>query len=200
MKIFGVGLNKTGTTTLGAAAALFGLRTKSWDAALFRSTIINKERAVLWETIDQFDVFDDFPYSLLYREIDARYPGSKFVLTERESVEKWLKSIKAHAMRASPLSVTHKTVYGSRFPHGNEDAYIDYYNNHNTEARGYFDGRPDDFLTICWEKEKDLDRLAEFFGVEAPTTPVPHANARAAKLANPTRLAYNFAARLWQNL
>jgi hypothetical protein len=159
LKVFGIGLNKTGTSTLGAAGELLGLRDKSWDAGLFHDTMIEGRRDRLWRAIDEFDLFNDFPYPLLYPEIDARYPNAKFVLTRRSSPEVWLSSIKSHSMRASPSSRTHRVVYGLRYPHGCEDLYLEYYKRHFETAREYFANRPDDFLEICWEEEGELSRL-----------------------------------------
>ena len=200
MKIVGIGLNKTGTSTLGAAGAAMGLSCKTWDPALFRATIVKGHRDALWATIDAFDLFNDFPYPLLYREIDARYPGAKFVLTRRASPEAWLSSLKAHAMRGAITTRTHKIVYGWQYPHGRESAFLDYYERHNEEARRYFADRPADFLEICWEEEKDWTRFASFLGKPAPTAPLPRANARAAKKINPMRYAWNIGGRFLQNL
>lgn len=199
MKVFGIGLNKTGTSTLGAAGALMGLSVKTWDAALFAETIVEGRRDTLWTTIEAFDLFNDFPYPLLYREIAARYPNAKFVLTRRASPDAWLASLKAHSMRASPGSRTHQIVYGHRYPHGWEAAFVDYYERHNAAARDYFARRPEDFLEICWEEETGLSRLAGFLGLEAPAAPLPRANARAEKFVNPLRYAWNVGARLVQN-
>lgn len=198
-KIIGIGLNKTGTSTLGAAGELLGLRVKTWDAQLFRETVIERRRETLWKVIDAFDLFNDFPYPLLYPEIDARYPGSKFILTQRTSPDAWLGSVKAHAMRASPSSQTHRLVYGYQYPHGRESAFLEYYTQHNERARRYFADRQDDFLEICWEEESDWSRLTAFLGAEPPDAPLPRANARVSKLVNPLRYAWNVGARFAQN-
>jgi hypothetical protein len=200
LKVFGIGLNKTGTSTLGAAGELLGLRDKSWDAGLFHDTMIEGRRDRLWRAIDEFDLFNDFPYPLLYPEIDARYPNAKFVLTRRSSPEVWLSSIKSHSMRASPSSRTHRVVYGLRYPHGCEDLYLEYYKRHFETAREYFANRPDDFLEICWEEEGDLSRLADFLGREAPAGPVPRANEREGKRVNPLRYSWNCGGLLLQTL
>lgn len=194
MKVFGIGLNKTGTSTLGEAGRLMGLRVATWDPALFRETIVEQKRDRLQRTIGANDLFNDFPYPLLYRELDADYPGARFVLTRRASPEAWLKSIKAHAMRASPSSRTHEIVYGRRFPHGAEETYLNYYERHLREVREHFAGRDKDFLEICWEGEADWSRLATFLGVAAPSAPIAAANASAGKRVNPLRYAWNVAA------
>lgn len=195
-KIFGIGLNKTGTSTLGAAGAQLGLRCKTWDTRVFESAIAHNERDLLWATIETHDLFEDFPYPLLYREIDARYPDSRFVLTTRRNAEDWLVSLKAHSMRARPGSLTNTLVYGYRYPHGREAHFIDFYERHNADARAFFKTQPGKFLEICWEEEAGWERLCGFLGVAAPEGPLPKANARAGKSVNPLRFAYNLGARL----
>ena len=41
--------------------------------------------------VEQFDAFEDNPWPLLYRELDERFPGSKFILTRRPT-ENWINS------------------------------------------------------------------------------------------------------------
>lgn len=81
-KVVGVGLNKTGTSTLGVCLRHWG----------FRHTSVSKEAFALWRSggaaalkreVRRFDSFEDWPWALMYREIDAAYPGSKFILTRR---------------------------------------------------------------------------------------------------------------------
>lgn len=200
MKIFGIGLNKTGTSTLGAAGERLGLRAKTWDADLFHETIVEGRRDRLWEVIDAFDLFNDFPYPLLYPEIAERYPDARFVLTRRSTPDAWLASVKAHAMRASPASRTHRVVYGLQYPHGFEQSFLDYYVCHNAAARQFFAGRREAFLEICWEEERDWSRFAAFVGREPPDGPLPRANAREGKRVNPLRYAGNVAGLLAQRL
>lgn len=195
-KIFGIGLNKTGTSTLGALGALLGLRCKTWDARLFDAVIARGEREALWATIDAHDLFEDFPYPLLYRELDAQFPGARFILTVRESAEAWLASLKAHSMRGRTGSRTNALVYGLQYPHGREAHFIDFYERHNAAARLYFAERPQDFLEICWENEPSWERLCAFLGVEAPPGPPPKTNARDGKTVNPLRYAWHLGARL----
>ncbi len=195
-KIFGIGLNKTGTSSLGAAGAALGLKCKTWDRDVFKTAIVDGDRSLLWETIDSFDLFEDFPYPLLYPEIDARYPGSAFVLTRRADPAAWLASLKAHAMRARPSSKTHKIVYGFQYPHGREAHFLDFYERHNETARRYFADRPGDFLDIAWEEEKDWTRLCAFLGAPPSSEPLPRANKGANKSVNPLFYAYHLGARM----
>ena len=197
MKLFGIGLNKTGTSTLGAACALLGLKSKTWDADLFHKVTVQGDKTALAQIINAYDAFNDFPYPLIYRELDQQYPGSKFVLTLAPTPEKWLASLKAHAMRAKPSSKTHKIVYGFQYPHGHEQVFMDYYLRHCDEVREYFANRPDDFMEVCWANEKDLSRFAGFLGKSPCTLATPIANSSSQKMVNPLRYGWHLGHRLY---
>jgi len=80
MKIVGVGLNKTGTTTLGTCLSHWGLNHIGWNQSafdLYRKNELNE----LMEWVDRFDSFEDWPWPFIFKDIDKPYTGSKFILT-----------------------------------------------------------------------------------------------------------------------
>src|SRR5262249_9811138 len=77
MKIFGIGLSRTGTTSLTYAFAELGLRAHHFP----------RTRAF----IDEADAATDTPVAAWYKELDVLYPGSKFIVTPR-SIPDWLDS------------------------------------------------------------------------------------------------------------
>jgi hypothetical protein len=77
MKIFGIGLERTGTTSLAAAMRRIGFTTHHFP----RST----------NEIAEADFSNDITVACRYRDLDRLYPGSKFILTVREE-EAWLDS------------------------------------------------------------------------------------------------------------
>jgi hypothetical protein len=80
MKIIGVGLSKTGTSSLAAALNQLGFRcVHSWQAYA-----IGVQAAMV-----------DGPAASRYRELDIMYPGSRFILTLRQR-EAWLESCRKH--------------------------------------------------------------------------------------------------------
>ena len=82
-KVFGVGWAKTGTTTLGECLRLLGSRHQSAMFGLVPDLEAGR-REVIADAAEPFDSVEDWPWLLLYRELDVRYPGSRFVLTTRE--------------------------------------------------------------------------------------------------------------------
>ena len=83
-KVFGIGLSKTGTTSLNTALNLLGIPS------------IHLPRSL--EQIEVFDGATDISVAVAYQELDRLYPGSKFILTIRH-LRSWLRSNKLHRQR-----------------------------------------------------------------------------------------------------
>ena len=90
-KIFGIGLSKTGTSSLARALEILGYRTRDYPG--IERYLRGDVTSVDLEVVDAHDALTDTPIPSFYRELDARYPGSKFVLTVRER-QGWLLSCK----------------------------------------------------------------------------------------------------------
>jgi len=175
-KIFGIGLNKTGTTTLGECGRLLGLRCTGCSPLLLRDVVRRRDFTRVREAVSRHDLFEDWPWPLIFRELDAMYPGSKFVLTLRESEHAWLESLKSHAMKTHPVRHSRRLAYGYSYPHRHAQAHLEFYRRHNDAVREYFRDRPGDLLEVCWERGDGLDKLCNFLGLDTPDAPLPHAN------------------------
>jgi len=101
VKIFGIGLNKTGTTTLGYCFRELGFNHKSYDLKLLKH-YHNNNMDPIFKTVNQFDVFEDWPWPLLYKMLDKKYNNARFILTVRKDPETWYGSLRKHADRTGP--------------------------------------------------------------------------------------------------
>ncbi len=173
-KVFCIGFHKTGTTSLEVALTKLGYRvtgafgTKDPDIA-------DKVHGLAFAKVADYDAFEDNPWPILYRELDERFPGSKFILTRRPA-EAWIRSqVKDFATTETPMR---RWIYGENAgcPEGNEDIYVARYERHNREVLEYFKDRPDDLLVIDLPHDDGWGRLCAFLGVKAPDEPFPHAN------------------------
>ena len=94
-KVFGIGYNKTGSTTLEALFRHYGLRApKQLDQErLLAGLPFNGDFNRLQGFIRDYDAFQDFPFSQFetYIACDVLFPGSKFILTLRDP-EAWFNS------------------------------------------------------------------------------------------------------------
>ena len=110
VKVIGIGLNKTGTKTMAHHLRTWGLRHRTYDSAtttespsfrLYESGDIDS----LMEIVAAHDSCEDWPWPLLFREIDERFPDAKFVLTMRSSSDVWYRSLCNMAVRLSLIHI-----------------------------------------------------------------------------------------------
>jgi len=171
-KIFCIGFHKTGTTTLAVALTELGYNVTGPNG-INDSNISVNALPMAFDLVKRYDAFQDNPWPVIFKDVDAKFPGSKFILTVRTS-ESWIKSQVAHfGTRTTPMR---EWIYGVGCPEGNEAVYLDRYNNHNKEVMEYFNDRPDDLLAMDLRHGDGWDEICAFLGKEIPDTPFPHAN------------------------
>lgn len=175
-KVFCIGFQKTGTTSLYAALTTLGYKTaavvgRDWSAD--RLAVEGAELCV--RTMREFDAAQDMPWPLFFRELDAAYPGSKFILTVRDA-ERWFASIEGH-FGANPDEMQ-AFVYGRRAaaPAGNKARYLDAYQRHEQGVRAYFADRPGDLLVMDLERGDGWKDLCGFLGAPVPDEAFPIRN------------------------
>jgi hypothetical protein len=180
-KIFGIGFHKTGTTSLGRALRILGFRLQkgfSYNLPNKRIQIpepvtIDKIRDIAFTMVPRYGAFEDSPWPLLFRELDQAFPGSRFILTERDP-ERWIRSAIHHfGNRPGPyLDLT----YGRENFNiaGNPDDAVNRFLRHGAEVKAYFDDRGDDLLVWDIERDPEWGRLCSFLQCRLPNKPFPH--------------------------
>jgi hypothetical protein len=179
-KVFGIGFQKTGTTTLGVIFDKLGYRVAGYDQFRHlanRETLTFKEvEALAIEVAQSHDAAKDSPWSILYQSLDQAFPGSKFIHVVRNS-DAWIKSA-VNDFGDHPNAMR-EVIYGSRYPIGNEAAWLERYERHNKEVAEYFENRPDDFLAIQLENEGiNFEAVCTFLGEKVVGAGSPRANTR----------------------
>jgi len=95
-KIFCIGYNKTGTTTLETVLRLYGFKLPNQQEQEIRLTknVFSTEYEELKRFVQMYDAFQDLPFSqgLTYCVVDALLPNSKFILSERDA-DSWFNSL-----------------------------------------------------------------------------------------------------------
>ena len=171
-KIFCIGFQKTGTTSLGVALEILGYNVCGvrYD---FIDAIQENNRTLIDDVISQHDAFKDNPWPVIYKSLDEKYPGSKFILTLRDE-SAWIKSLVNHF--GTTPSVMQDFIYGKSYPKGNEELYLRIYRNHNEDVKRYFETRPEDLLVIDLTHEKKWNRICQFLSRPIPNAAFPHEN------------------------
>lgn len=169
-KIFGIGMSRTGTTTLARCFKILGLGPhKCFDGELKEWVAAGSDLKRVFAVADNYKTFEDNPWYILYKELDERYPGSKFILTVRRdslthAKSSWTHGVQQGVRRGKP---TEEYI--------NEKIHV--YEAHNQGVMEYFRDRPKDLLVVCWEKGDGWDKLCGFLGLADPNAPIPHMNA-----------------------
>ena len=172
MKIFGIGLNKTGTKTLGTCFQYFGYKNVTYSLEYLQA-FSKGNFEFLYEKIKLYDSCEDWPWPLMFEFLDRKFPNSKFILTQRKTADIWFESLCKHAERTGPTEAR-SLVYGYEMPHNYQQHHIDFYNNHNNKVMEYFKNRQDKLLTVCWENGDGWTELCQFLNQPNPNISFPH--------------------------
>jgi hypothetical protein len=173
-KVFGIGGARTGTSSLGRAFVLLGFRHTSWDPELW-DAFERGDYAPIFEVSDRYETFEDGPWNGrdLYRALDERYPGSKYVLTIRDS-ESWLRSHERHFSSDGSRTIPRR-YWIHDYPSRRAEILREY-EARNAEVIAHFAARPDDLLVLDVVGGEGWERLCPFLGLEPPDDPFPHVN------------------------
>ena len=179
-KVFGIGLNKTGTSTLGACFSTLGFR-HLYDVHRLTQYYFDGDLESIFKVIEGHDSFEDWPIPLIYKELYERFgEEALFVLTLRKTPEVWLNSLSRHAKRINHEGARNirKNIYGYESPDGHEAEHLKIYDAHTASVIEFFEqkGARDQLLVICWENGDDWTQLCDFFGVSKPWVSFPHVN------------------------
>jgi sulfotransferase family protein len=174
-RLFGIGTARTGTSSLARALVLLGFKHTSWDPTLW-DRYERGDYEPIFRVADRFESFDDGPWngSDFYRELDRRYPRSKFVLSVREA-QSWLVSHERHFSTEGARTIPERYLipdYAAR-----RDEILADYMRRNREAIDYFRHRPGDLLVLDVCGGEGWERLCPFLGLDPPAKPFPHINA-----------------------
>ena len=141
-KVFCIGFHKTGTTSLNRSLIQLGY-TMTGPDGVSDSDIQNNVYDMCYKLAPQYDAFADNPWPIVYKEMDEKYPGSKFILTLRP-VDEWYASIRQHFQdKKTPMR---EWIYGAGSPMGNERLYKERYLRHYAEVRAHFKNRQSSLL------------------------------------------------------
>jgi hypothetical protein len=190
-KVFGIGANKTGTTSLKNAFKILGLTpVASWrNSKHLVGHFVRGDYGPMMEFAKGYRSFQDAPwcYGELYKILAGKFRDAKFILTERDS-ESWFKSIlrwhtevvrfgrgkwnliykpycKAYDLSCD-IPMTPKNIIAQK------EIMVRSYDRRNAEIKEYFGSE----LLVIDVRDQPWEALCEFLEVEVPDVPFPHSN------------------------
>ena len=173
-KVFGIGFHKTGTTSLNSSLSHLGYHLTGPNG-VSDPNIANNVYKMCYELAEQYDAFVDNPWPIIFKDMDEKYPDSKFILTLRP-VDEWYEGIIKHFQEAkTPMR---EWIYGTGLgsPVGNKQVYIDRYLKHYDEVREHFAGRDDALLEFNLVGGDGWQKLCTFLDKDEVSNDFPHLN------------------------
>lgn len=179
-KIFGIGLSKTGTTSLYAALHILGFRAGTFRHMKALGLEDWFKGDFTKDYLQEYDAVTDAPLTTMYPELDERYPNSRFILTLRP-VESWLvsiekqfrKSVKRGKLRGGEYNKNVRLMtYG--YYVFNESAFRRTHKNHVREVMEYFSDFPEKLLVLNLFDGQGWTELCDFLDMPARTDEFPN--------------------------
>ncbi|HET7037462.1 MAG TPA: sulfotransferase [Thermomicrobiaceae bacterium] len=202
-KVFGIGLSRTGTTSLTHALIALGYRALHFpfDADTQREIAAYLEsgaEAIELSILGEYDALADIPICCTYQGLDHAYPGSRFILTVRDkaswldSVERFWEKLLEPVVSGQPEFITAQYIgflqqalvqqtLGSTRPDakGRGAATFDreifgrVYDSYHQQVFDFFRGREDQLLVLNIVGGEGWEKLAPFLGQPIPQEPFP---------------------------
>jgi hypothetical protein len=176
-RIFCIGFHRTGTRSLHTYLQNLGYKSIHWPEKfqdLVKKHVDNPKKVIkiLGPIFYQHDCFSDVPFPGLYKELDEKFPNSKFILTYRDP-EKWWQSVckhwRLHNVQSRELDSFEYIQYRLYEPHEkrdysikDKDVLINKFNKHFDEVIEYFKSRKGDLLILSLEDSSLNVKVSNF--------------------------------------
>lgn len=180
-RIFGVGLNKTGTTSLSVALRILGYRAVHHG----RRTDSNIERAIATGRpmlrysglrVRMAHAFLDLRSIERHFEIVHReFPDARFILTTRDR-DGWLDSREKHVIRNRERA--ERGVYKGTWFTIDRPEWEREWDEHHARVANFFGTDAPNLLVMDVIAGDGWEKLAPFLGHPEPDVPFPHRNTR----------------------
>jgi len=200
-KIFGIGLNKTGTTSLKTAMdELDYVVGHQPSAELLMDDWAKRDFSSIVSYCKTAQFFQDVPFSKPYTFVvlDHEFPNSKFILTVRDTAEQWYNSLtKFHAkkwgkegriptkedLQKAPYiyegwawKINRMSYHTPENEPYKKDVMLNFYKGYNASVKEYFRHRPEDLLVLNVAENGSYQKLCEFLGVNSERDDFPWKN------------------------
>ena len=194
-KVFGIGMWKTGTTSLEHALQQLGYKHSDnvkefgkfptqFLSRNVRAGFVNKgipathnydydnfskeEESLIKNVMNKYSCFTDHPWMWCYKKAYEIYPDAKFILTLRKDDEALARSSLGYATRGGHPPSTCPTK---------KENFITRYRKHNEAVREFFNHNNANYLEVCFENGDGWKEICEFLDKPLPSPSVfPHSN------------------------
>lgn len=186
-KVFGIGLSKTGTTSLAQALNLLGYDSMTWK---------NGPKVLGWPEFFHADAATDTPCATQFESLYHVFEQSKFIYTTRD-VDSWTRSMRKHFGTGNPKKLrgrqaerefwdgklgwewynTLRTVQIRERLYTRYSTWEEAYIAFDDRVRCFFGDKPDERMLVMNIPDGDgWNQLCPFLGHEIPEESFPHRN------------------------
>jgi Sulfotransferase domain len=173
MKVFGIGLGRTGTKSLTVALNKLDIKVIHYpnDSQTLQELMAGNYN---FSILQQYDGIADITVAPFYAQLDQLFPESKFILTVRDK-ESWLKSIEKHwqnkpvfddspnqSEKMELRRLLRASAYGLYTFNRDRLSYV--YDLHYRNVLEYFKNRPDSLLVFNLCGGESWEKLCPFLG------------------------------------
>lgn len=180
ISVFGIGLSRTGTTSLTRALQVLGYNAKHFPHV--EPDILGGDYSL--PSAAPYDALTDLPVVPIFAQLAEAHPTSQFILTIR-NVDNWLDACERYfnwqdehvsdARILQSLTFHRLYVYGARTYHRGRWRYV--YETHLRNVTTFFESCPHRLLMMDVGAGDGWQSLCGFLGRQAPDTAFPHENA-----------------------
>ena len=166
-KVFGIGLSKTGTTSLNAALEILGYKSIHYPPL-----------DQLFSLLSSNDAATDTPVACCFKELLQIYPDAQFIYTQRDQ-DAWLQSARSE-FAGRPVfepwkREVRRRLYGSI--EWDEGSFRAGYLRHHQHVQAVFAEKQQQLLSIDLVGGAGWQQICSFLNRSIPTRPFPHLNA-----------------------
>ncbi len=181
MKIFGIGLARTGTTSLAKALELLGYKSVHVECNVME--ISDDTFSINKDVIEDNDAIVGTPLCPCYETLAKNYPDSLFILTIRES-ESWLKSCSLSFTEKLPMDENHRALHCWLYDSilFDKEKFLKGYMNYVNKVLTLFNRINNKIFLYNICSGYQWLPLCDFVGKDIPACPFPHESKRGALL------------------
>lgn len=164
-KVFCIGYNKTGTTTIGKSLEMLGYRNTSFNKKVFSKYYKNNKIEKVLDYTARFDSADDLPWLKvdMIPILDRTFPKSKFIYLTRDE-ESWKESLSEWSFNRT-----------GKYP--DIESELKQFRNHKAFVFDYFENRDnEDFIILDVRDPVGFKKLADFLDKKTDREGFPHFN------------------------
>ena len=172
-KVFGLGVQKTGTSSLRSAYRILGLSTGSWMSGRFSKVDEAETLELALQEAHAKDACANNPWPKYYKELLETFPDAKFILTVRDE-NAWVKSCQRYFEEREWPEL--EWFYGHSKFAGNEEHFRQVMRDHNQAVIDHFAEQGKELLIFNPSAGDGWEELCGFLDLPIPEEEFPCSN------------------------